>query len=354
MSRGDVFTNYTPAVEKGFALAIPPDTTRICVDVGTFIHSPTSRHWWMKDPNTFIIAVEPNPFSEMLMSRLAHPLFMDSVNGYWPTMFERNSTRRRNQTFRCSGGELTDCIQKTWWHITENFHRFLLLPMAAGATDSMSTFQLGTPGRPDSGSLLSFRQAFMKKRNLKKVDWVTTAIGKLEDVLRVTPAFLNNKPLLWDTLKIDAQGFDAAVVKGAGDFIAHFACVIGEFDKRSYAGGPKIDYYSSLVYEYGFAMVTQSIWINRRFEAAVMSKQALCSVTDVVVHLSKVKKTLAKYNAMFGVWTDDNSALLLKNKSKKLTTALADMVSATANESSPSDEPLQAKAVDTEAPAESS
>lgn len=318
-ANGLVRRNRTNTTHVGPALVVPPDTTRVCVDVGTYIHSPTSRKWWASDPKAFVIAVEANPFSQFLLSKMAHPQFVYSTAGYWPNVPQSPSMLRQNATYSCSASELSDCIVNTWGHAVEHADRFLLLPMAAGFQSTMLPFQLGTPGRPDSGSVLDFRQSFKKKRGIRRLAWHTVAAGKLADILALTPAALPGSPtapLMWDTLKIDAQGFDSLVIHGAGDLLAHFVCVIGEFDKRAYAGGPHFNHHSFLVFELGFAMVHPQLYVNRRFAAALFDRLALCNAPDVPLSWSKIRKTLLRYNGMFGPWEDSVKAVASKEQSQ--------------------------------------
>lgn len=332
-SGGFVFQNMSASsMVQGPALLLPPDTTRVMVDVGTFIHSPSSKHWWAHDQKSFVIGIEANPYSQAMMSRIAAPAFLQSVSGYWPSVpYRAPSPFVPNGTYSCIPQEFHDCVHHLWSHIATNADRFALIPMAASDESTISHFQLGFPGRPDSGSLLEFRSAYRKKKGLKRHNWTPVAIDRLSEILSRIPATLSETPgtpLLWDTLKIDAQGVDSLVIAGGGELLSHFACIVGEFDRRGYAGGKKFHHPSYLVYYLGFAQVSHSLFVNRRFEAELVLGRAgrlICSVPDVPISWSKVRTTLAKYNTLYGAWDDSKSWLYWKQNVPLPTSAIVDV-----------------------------
>jgi hypothetical protein len=88
-------------------------------------------------------------------------------------------------------------------------------------------------------------------------------------------------PLLWDTLKIDAQGADEIVIEGAGGLLTHFACVIAELDLRSYNAGHRFDYATFMVERLNFIRVGRNTFVNPKFKSQFLEGRVLCFAPDV-------------------------------------------------------------------------
>jgi hypothetical protein len=99
--------------------------------------------------------------------------------------------------------------------------------------------------------------------------------------------------MLWDTLKIDAQGADGLVVIGAGGLLAHFACIVGEFDTRGYEvrHKDKPNFHGFLL-QNGFVRVNSNIYANVRFKSKFASRSLLCGASDVKVPWAKALRSI--------------------------------------------------------------
>ena len=370
LRRGRAFANDSMHTVVRPVLQIPPNVRRICIDVGTYLHSPTSRMWWSLDPSTFIVAFEPNVFSVALMKRLANPIMLSQISGYFPfcpnvggssaefqqrdedgtavggdTESSTNGTKREstghsssvkrfeddsygNGTERASGSSsaesattekpeivaasvnvtasviatpppmgsyitapmVRDCMVRKWGHITSHTDRFLLIPVALSATDYFSSFQVGLKNRADMGSLLNFKKSLKKKKGIahEHEDRILASVAKLSHILQLLPSHeeTSGNPIMWDTLKIDAQGIDSLIIAGAGPLLAHFVCIIGEFDTRSYEVAHHFNYRQYLK-DLLFIRV-EMVFINMRFAQQFLQREALCRAPDVRTKHSKL------------------------------------------------------------------
>ena len=306
---------YAGRVVPRPVLRVPPDVRRVCIDVGTFVTSPSSRNWWSSDNRTFVIAFETNIFYVTMMSRLAHPTVQSQLVGYMPSCRQRNDP---DTVLNVDPAALLQCYQRYWGHITSHFDRFLMIPVALSEEEHFTTFMLGFPNRSDGGSLLSFNSQMMavaRRRNKGRaeataVERIPTSVATLGSVLPYLPtraaasvspggapplavsadwgALLNGTPprdaahdILWDTLKIDAQGVDSLVIQGAGRYLSQFACVIGEWDMRAYKAKKRFPYRKFLVVDLGFVLVSRALYVNPRYYDAFERNELLCSAQDV-------------------------------------------------------------------------
>jgi hypothetical protein len=274
-------------------LILPAGATRVCIDVGTYVSTPSSKRWWSLDPNTFVIAFEPNYFSSAMLTRLANPTMHDQGRGYWPTC---TSITGKNQIPNATTGEapkpvhfadyVHDCVDQNLAHVTKNYKNFLLIPVALSYRNEFATFMVGFPGRPDGGSLLTFRPKIRKRND--PPSRIQIGIAPLYPYLRMIPAYTtpkntgpNSTRVLWDTLKIDAQGVDELVIEGGGHLLAHFACVIAELDIRSYNAGHRFEYQPFMVGVLKFIRIGRNTFINPRFRQEFLDNRVLCTAPDV-------------------------------------------------------------------------
>lgn len=270
------YSNDSNVLTLRDTLVLPPDTTRICIDVGTYVSTPSSRLWWSKDPFTFVVAFEPNYFSGTMLTRVANPIMHTQGRGYWPTCASNNVTL---------ADSVHDCIERHFSHVTDHFHRFLLIPVALSYRNEFATFLVGFPGRPDGGSLLTFRPKVRKGKD--PPSRIQVGIAQLQPYLRMLPAFTSTKgstnvtKLLFDTIKIDAQGVDELVLEGGGHMLARFACVIAELDLRAYNAGHRFDYNSFMTVKLKFLRIGRNTFVNPRFKDNFLKGEVLCSAPDV-------------------------------------------------------------------------
>jgi hypothetical protein len=299
------YVDASDTVSVRDTLLLPAGTSRVCIDVGTYISTPSSRLWWGHDPNTFVIAFEPNYFSSAMLTRVANPTMHEQGRGYWPTC---TSITGRNKG--AEGGNATatpavhfadyvhDCVSQHLSHVVNNYKRFLLIPVALSYRNEFATFLLGFPGRPDGGSLLTFRPK-IRKRNDPPAR-IQIGIAQLYPYLRAIPAFTtpkntgpNSTRLLWDTLKIDAQGVDELVIEGGGLLLTHFACIIAELDLRSYNAGHRFEYLPYMIGTLKFIRIGRNTFINPRFKNEFRDGKVLCSAPDVHHTRDDILKALA-------------------------------------------------------------
>jgi len=195
-----------------------------------------------------------------------------------------------------------------WGHITMHADRYVLFPAAVGDAAEYKSFETGLPNRPDMGSLVPFRPIIKKRKGLGgyQAPKLSVPVVTLSSLLRRLPAKVNNKTILWDTLKIDAQGIDHLVVSGAGHLLTHFACVIGEFDTRSYLVGKGFDY-KKYLRDLHFSRIGQTLFVNLRFSQMYIRKQAICTVPDlrtryhfVVERLKEIGKVMRRWEHVHG------------------------------------------------------
>lgn len=292
-----------PHEADSMALWMPKDVTRISIDVGTFLTSPSSKRWWYWDGKAMVVAFEPNIVSGMLLTRISHPAFNTQLHGYWPAcalprldpttnVYTHDGPIDRGVQLE----NLNQCINKSYGHITSRMDRFVLFPVALSSSDSFANFQYGFPGRADSGSLLPFNRQMIKKRQgARPLFALPTPVMRMASVLALIPKVrADGTPILWDTLKIDAQGVDSLIIEGAGHLLRNFACVLGEFDASSYKGARKFDYRAYLVFELGFIMLRRTTFVNPAFAEVVHSKRALCFSSDVAVDYGQLGKAMLK------------------------------------------------------------
>jgi hypothetical protein len=60
---------------------IPENCTNVKIDIGLSYTAPISNKWLLKEPNTFVIGFEPNPYCcDMILNQKCHKhLFLISI-----------------------------------------------------------------------------------------------------------------------------------------------------------------------------------------------------------------------------------------------------------------------------------
>jgi hypothetical protein len=340
LRQGRAFVNSSHETAIRPVLAIPSDARRICIDVGTYLHSPTSKLWWSRDPNTFVVAFEPNKFSVAMMTRLAHPIMMSQMTGYWPfcsarsgrnlkleqeldlvaagrrltgeeaamvanSSEESGSVSSATVDLKNSSGDskqsdgdgsrqavtysmMQDCMSNMWGHITRHSDRFLVVPAALSAQDYFTTFQVGLKNRADMGSLLNFKKSIKKKKGLahESEERIFASVAKLSHVLQLLPSHSSDNgpsggsPMMWDTLKIDAQGVDSLIIAGAGPLLSHFVCIVGEFDTRAYDAN-QVFRYRQYLKDMLFVRAGHTVFVNLRYAQLFLKKMVICKAPDL-------------------------------------------------------------------------
>lgn len=263
-----------PATKK---VVLPNGVKRLCVDVGTFISSPTAKKWWQLKPDTFVLAIEANPFSYAMMKYNADPRMVSNPENYWPQYRAGSGAAKEHPGPNCNVSEISYCTKRTWKHITQNFENFLLINAAGYDAPGYMSFQMGVQGHPDTGSLYSFKQKkYASAANLGTVNVPAIRVG---DLLGYFP----DDTVVWDTLKIDAQGADSSVLVGIGDSLSKFLCVIGEFDVSAYnvKGKEHLDL-KKYMSQRGFGAVDGRFFVNKRMKSVFQSGDYLCRATDEV------------------------------------------------------------------------
>ncbi len=160
---------------------IPPGIQRIKIDVGLSYGAPQSQIWLNHDKDLFVFGFEPN---------------QDNID-----CIKAGNIQKKHPAH---GTPLSD----------ENANRFIVIPVALG-------------GQSDNGSTMDFYQ--MKNdsgtSSLKKP--IDPSIGPIQSIIQVPvwslKHFFDHFPWerfpLIEYLKIDAQGYDLDILKGAGDYL---------------------------------------------------------------------------------------------------------------------------------------
>jgi hypothetical protein len=154
--------------------------------------------------------------------------------------------------------------------------------------------------RSDMGSLNNFKitrnMIASRRAAMRNVERVIVPVSRLLHILPLLPTMTEEgKPVVWDTLKIDAQGVDRLVIGGAGHLLKRFACIIGEFDTKSYTNVRKFGYKRYLAIDLGFAMITRNLWAHPAHIELFRNGSLLCCAPDVRLSLRKIVHRLEKH-----------------------------------------------------------
>lgn len=160
---------------------VPFTCTHVKIDIGLSYTAPISNKWLIKEPNLFVLGFEPNPDScEMLMT-----------SNFMPTPFLDFNLEKR--------------------FIEEG--RFQLCPYALSDVNNLTTQQFYI-NKHDHGTSSLYTHNQRKLGPIEKV--INVNVINLKIVFDIFP---------WDRfeyidyIKIDAQGSDLKILKGAGDYL---------------------------------------------------------------------------------------------------------------------------------------
>ncbi len=217
-------------------IKIPLQCTHIKIDIGLSYTAPISNKWLLKEPDVFVLGFEPNP----------HCYKMIMTSNFPPTTFPDFNLEKR--------------------FIDEG--RFNCFNMALSDVDNITTQQFYINQRDyGTSSLYSHNQ---------------TTLGPIEQVVDVTVT--NLKMVLdifpWDKfeyidyIKIDAQGSDLKILKGAGDYLKErVVYVTAEPDGHYYSGSEDCneENIDKFMLSQGFIRIknpntTDPTYINSKFE----------------------------------------------------------------------------------------
>jgi len=274
-------------------LKLPAGVTRLALDVGTSLYSPSSKAWFQRSPrDLLVLAFEPNKFSHSLVAYTSHPHM-----ALHPKRFVFFSTAcKRDRGGQRIGPTLarwyTQCMNATFGHLIQHRDRFWPANAAVSNTNGFAHFNLGV-GDPGVGSLYGFKAG----TEWARPDRQREAWGRAFVPLLRLDALLQYIPdgVTFEVLKVDAQGHDAEVVAGAGAFLNRFKCVIGEFDTAAYAGADQKGFdYARLLTESGFRKAAPGVWVNRRFAKQFLARDYLCTASDVTPSHDAIMKALTQ------------------------------------------------------------
>jgi FkbM family methyltransferase len=189
-------------------LVLPSWVHRVKIDVGLSYSASNSIQWLRSDPNLLVLGFEPHPES-----------------------------RIRLRSHIASLADSTDLSR-----------RLVVIPLALGSERGKANLHV-TAQDYASSSLLA-------PKNYPTTGNVTVDVFRLSDVLKVIPF---EKVGRVDYLKLDCQGMDLSILKGAGANLQRVALVTAEAENLEYLG-PSNDI-RSLV---RFMQSQGFVWINKR------------------------------------------------------------------------------------------
>jgi FkbM family methyltransferase len=157
-------------------ITIPDYINRIKIDVGLSYAAPQSQHWLENNNDLFVFGFEPNP---------------DCINGI-----------KSSKKYECPG------------HIKDqNISRLGIIPVALSNVDTPTTMKFYIL-QNDCGTSSLYEPANNKLGPVKEC--IEVPVYSLRDFFVIFP---------WDRfpyieyLKVDAQGADLNILKGAGDYL---------------------------------------------------------------------------------------------------------------------------------------
>jgi FkbM family methyltransferase len=214
-------------------ITLAPSIKRLKIDVGLSNAAPISQQWLEGSGEVAIFAFEPNGQN-----------VAEIISG-------RNRARGRGLALDPS-------------HIGE---RFFLFPVACGSVRKTATFY-ATKEDPGTSSL--FKPNGQKSitgrasEQLLNYNQYSVPVVPLADLLAHIPWGFEGEPGRFpviDFLKIDAQGADLEVLKGAGDYLRErIVCVTAERYEGIYDGGHTDQELLTFMSARGFQLVSQMEW----------------------------------------------------------------------------------------------
>ena len=250
-------------VDSAGHFAIPSRLTRFSLDVG-FNVGKIMLGDWLSQSNArehFMIGIEANPYLYTVFDTMTTARrYPKGYEGMYWTPNNNSGTTERARTFRSHSDQL-----------------MLIHAAAVSSLRGVADFHLGVgwhAGKVESdvGSLYGWDNKQKSKASEEDSEsTVTVATIRLDEILaRVPPP----PRLRWDTLKIDIQGADTDALIGAGDYMKHFMCVVGEFSSEHYKVPSGVTVSPrSLLSGLGFRLALASnhpklqVWVNMRYRS---------------------------------------------------------------------------------------
>jgi FkbM family methyltransferase len=195
-------------------ISIPPYATQIRIDVGLSVNAPQSATWLEREKNLFVLGFEP------IQSNID---FIHAGNAPWP----------RNLNPALIG------------------NRMAIVRAALSSTNEPSTKNFYVT-KPDPGC-----SSFLEPKSIEVDRIEVVHVFKLDTILNFFP--YQRIPYI-EHLKIDAQGSDFDVLKGAKENLSKILFITLEIDTENYVGGLQTENeVSNFLSTYGFRKVDDSI-----------------------------------------------------------------------------------------------
>lgn len=185
------------SVLKEGKITLPSETKHIKLDIGLSYNAPHSQKWLSEEKDLIVFGFEPNP---------------DSITSI------KNGAIKRNIAHG-------DPLNKEYVGKS-----FFLVPCALSDAEGMFLFHCTAQcDRCDTGS-----SSLYKPSNFPIEKMIHVPVFRLDSFFKLFP--FESHPII-DYIKIDAQGADLDIVKGAGAYLAnHVAVVTMESENSQYQG----------------------------------------------------------------------------------------------------------------------
>lgn len=165
---------------------------------------------------------------------------------------------------------------------------------------------------PDTGSLFKWIDKRREQVRLAKREQSSQVARfiRLDDILQHVPPpriFPDRDEFIWDTLKVDIQGSDADALLSAGEYVARFVCVVGEFKSDHYdVPNDLLQDPSSLLRRFNYTQVLKGsqnqIWINRKYASIYLENATrFCChrVYDSSIDASRLQEALRENKIIY-------------------------------------------------------
>lgn len=156
------------------------------IDIGLSHNNPHSREWIQSQPDTFVVGFEPNPDN---LERIRRSMFIVAKNSF-----------------------------------------LIIIPCALSSTTGMMPFYC-TGNDSGCSSLLEPVESLQTKVPVEKV--INVPVFRLDEFFELWP--WSEHPVI-EYVKIDAQGSDLNIAKGAGKYLKNIAVITLEADCNYYKG----------------------------------------------------------------------------------------------------------------------
>lgn len=190
---------------KNDKIVIPEWVTSLKFDIGVCYTATHTQNWLDNDPGAFVFGFEPNPLSLKYMHSKPEDREMN-FRGYM-----HGETGRYRQIDATNIGK-----------------RCFFVPIALSNVDAPTTMDFYcTANMPDCSSLLKPKETFTDVDSVVKVP-----VYNLSDFFNLLP-----DDVVVDFIKVDVQGVDLKVLKGAGKYLSErVVFVTAEPETQQYEG----------------------------------------------------------------------------------------------------------------------